>query len=73
MFVAVILDMDDIQPYTTIGPFQTQGEALEAGEYIVDILNDTTLPGHAHPHDWDVFVESIDTVEETILKIGRTK
>jgi hypothetical protein len=71
MYVAVILDMEDIQPYTTVGPFNTQAEAEEAGEYIVEILDDTTLPGHAHPHDWNSFVESIDTVEETIIKIAR--
>ena len=71
MFVAVILDMDDIQPYTTIGPFETEEQADEAGEYIVEILDDTTLPGHAHPHEWNSFVESIDTVEETIIRIAK--
>lgn len=69
MYVAIILDMDDIDPYTAVGPFDTIDQAIEAGDHIVDILSDVTLNGHAHPHEWDRFIVPVQSVDEVVTRI----
>lgn len=70
-YIVSIVDMDDVQPYFTLGPFDTEEAAIEDGESMVEFLSDETLPGHAHPHEWSCFVTALQTYNEAITEFDR--
>lgn len=71
MYVATIVDMDDVDPVYTLGPYDNEEAAERDGEMMVDFLSDETLPGHVHPHEWCSFITVMQTYEEVITGFER--
>lgn len=67
-YILIIMDMDDIEPYYTLGPYDDVNKAEEDGNAMCDYLSDETLPGHAHPHEWSWFIQRLLTYNEAIIE-----
>ena len=71
MYVAQIIaeDMDSEEgPLHTIGPYPTWDDAQEAGDALLQFVQDE-FPDH----DWDAVVEEVKTYEEVTLEYRKEK
>lgn len=59
-YVAVIMDMDDVDIHRVLGPYDDAAQAEHDAQVTVDNLNNVILSGHARVHEWDYFIQPLE-------------